>query len=88
MRVQTVEGHRESLAALAKRLEAAWIGTGIHADAVGCARPFQESEDGLSQYAVCWVKSDVWDLLVHGALWVPFSEQGLGTPEVFAYDEA
>lgn len=83
VRVNTTERHLESNQVLAARLREAWSGSGIDLDDVGWVEPFQPGEEGASQYAVCWVKRDVWDVLVHGALWVSFSEQGLATPEVF-----
>ncbi len=87
MRVHTAERHGDAPGALAKRLEAAWVGTGMRAGAAGCAHPFRLSEDGVSQYAVCWVDREVWEVLVHGALWISFGEQGLATPEVFAHED-
>ncbi len=84
VRVNTKERHRESPEALGERLDAAWRGTGVDAADVGSHAPFTDADDGETRYAVCWVRGEVWDVLVHGALWVSFSEQGLATPEVFA----
>ena len=84
VRVNTKERHRESPEALATRLGEAWSGAGVDTADVGSVEPFTDAEDGETRFAVCWVRGEVWDVLVHGALWVSFSENGLATPEVFA----
>ena len=87
VRVQTTERHRESASRLEQRLEKACGGADVRPGDVGWTRPFQRSELEAPQFAVCWVRREVWDVLVHGAIWVSFAEQGLATPEVFAEDK-
>ena len=88
VRIHTAERHGDSAEALTRRLQAAWAGTEAGPGDVRYAEPFRSEGPGdARQFAVCSVRREIWDVLVHGALWVPFAEQGLERPEVFGEED-